>query len=44
MTAPPWSALAAHQAVRMNLLMSLVTLAALAVARFRFASFPISPR
>ena len=33
-------ALAAHQAVRMNLLMSLVTLAASAVARFGFASFP----
>jgi hypothetical protein len=33
-------ALAAHAAVRMNLLMSLVTLAASAVARFGFASFP----
>lgn len=33
-------ALAAHQAVRMNLLMSLATLAASAVARFGFASFP----
>jgi uncharacterized membrane protein YfcA len=33
-------ALAAHAAVRMNLLMSLVTLAASAIARFGFASFP----
>ncbi|MBW8268906.1 TSUP family transporter [Caldovatus aquaticus] len=33
-------ALAAHQAVRLNLLMSLATLAASAVARFGFASFP----
>ncbi|MDP3416087.1 sulfite exporter TauE/SafE family protein [Falsiroseomonas sp.] len=33
-------ALAAHPAVRMNLLMSLVTLAAAAVARFGLASFP----
>ena len=33
-------ALAAHQAVRMNLLMSLATLAASAVARFGFTSFP----
>lgn len=33
-------ALVAHQAVRMNLLMSLVTLAASAVARFGFGSFP----
>jgi len=33
-------ALAAHQAVRINLLVSLVTLAASAVARFGFAAFP----
>lgn len=33
-------ALAAHQAVRLNLLMSLATLLASAVARFGFASFP----
>jgi uncharacterized membrane protein YfcA len=33
-------ALAAHQAVRMNLLMSLATLAASAIARFGLASFP----
>ena len=33
-------ALVAHHAVRMNLLMSLVTLAASAVGRFGFASFP----
>ncbi|MEJ1937131.1 sulfite exporter TauE/SafE family protein, partial [Nostoc sp. NIES-2111] len=33
-------ALAAHQAVRINLLVSLVTLAASAVARFGFADFP----
>jgi uncharacterized membrane protein YfcA len=33
-------ALAAHAAVRLNLLMSLATLAASAVARFCFASFP----
>ncbi len=33
-------ALAAHQAVRINLLISLVTLAASAMARFGFSSFP----
>jgi uncharacterized membrane protein YfcA len=33
-------ALAAHDAVRLNLLMSLATLAAAAVARFGFAAFP----
>ncbi len=33
-------ALAAHQAVRLNLLVSLVTLAASALARFGFATFP----
>lgn len=33
-------ALAAHQAVRINLLVSLVTLAASAIARFGFATFP----
>jgi uncharacterized membrane protein YfcA len=33
-------ALAAHQAVRMNLLMSLATLAASAIGRFGFSAFP----